>query len=71
LAQIAAMADAHYHIEKETDGITTQTIIKKLNSDESIDELSRILGGAEITNRIRESAKEMKELAKDAKKHTI
>ncbi|HHU70871.1 MAG TPA: DNA repair protein RecN [Clostridiales bacterium] len=68
LAQIAAMADAHYRIEKETDGITTQTNIKELSYDESIEELSRILGGAEITNRVRESAKEMKELASASKK---
>lgn len=63
LAQIAAMADAHYSIEKQTDGVTTQTMIKELNSEESIDELSRILGGAEITDRVRANAKEMKELA--------
>lgn len=68
LAQIAAMADSHYRIEKETDGITTQTGIKELNDEEVIDELSRILGGAEITDRVRASAKEMKELANVAKK---
>lgn len=69
LAQIAAMADSHYRIEKETDGITTQTVIKELNEEEVIDELSRILGGAEITDRVKDSAKEMKELAKATKKH--
>ena len=68
LAQIAAMADSHYRIEKQTDGMTTQTTIEELNPEESIDELSRILGGAEITDRVRESAKEMKELAETAKK---
>ena len=68
LAQIAAMADSHYLIEKKTDGMTTQTTIEELDPEESIDELSRILGGAEITDRVRESAKEMKELAETAKK---
>jgi len=68
LAQIAAMADAHYRIEKETDGKTTQTTIKELSYDGSIEELSRILGGAEITDRVKESAKEMKELATASKK---
>lgn len=68
LAQIAAMADAHYRIEKETDGKTTQTTIRELSYDGSIEELSRILGGAEITDRVRESAKEMKELATASKK---
>ena len=63
LAQIAAMADAHFMIEKSTDGNSTQTNIKELTEKESIDELSRILSGAEITERVRENAKEMKHLA--------
>ncbi len=71
LAQIAAMADAHYVIEKQTDGISTQTTIRKLDESETIDELSRILGGAEITDRVRENAKEMKELASATKKYIL
>lgn len=71
LAQIAAMADSHYVIEKQTDKITTQTIIRKLDDKETIDELSRILGGAEITERVRENAKEMKELALATKKYKL
>ncbi len=71
LAQIAAMADTHYIIEKQTDGLSTQTIINKLNSKEEIEELSRILGGAEITERVKESAKEMKELALATKKYKL
>jgi len=68
LAQIAAMADAHFIIEKQTDGFSTHTVIKELNEDEMIDELSRILGGVQITDRVRESAREMKELAIATKK---
>jgi len=71
LAQIAAMADAHYIIEKQTDGLTTQTTIKELKDEETIDELSRILGGAEITDRVKENAKEMKELAFATKKYKM
>jgi DNA repair protein RecN (Recombination protein N) len=71
LAQIAAMADSHYIIEKQTDGISTQTMIKELNEKDSIEELSRILGGAEITERVRDSAKEMKELALATKKYKL
>ena len=71
LAQIAAMAESHYVIEKQTDGKTTQTIIRVLEDSESIDELSRILGGAEITERVRENAKEMKELALATKKYKL
>ena len=68
LAQIAAMADSHYIIEKNTDGQSTQTTIKELSSEESIDELSRILGGVEITDRVKENAREMKALAISTKK---
>ncbi len=71
LAQIAAMADAHYVIEKETDGVSTQTVIRTLKESETIDELSRLLGGAQITERVRESAREMKELASAAKKYIL
>jgi DNA repair protein RecN (Recombination protein N) len=68
LPQIAAMADSHYIIEKLTDGISTQTSIRLLDSDESIGEIARILGGAVITDTVINSAKEMKELAKTTKK---
>jgi len=71
LAQIAAMADAHYIIEKQTDGLSTQTIIKELSEEETVDELSRILGGAAITDRVKENAKEMKELAFATKKYKL
>jgi DNA repair protein RecN (Recombination protein N) len=69
LPQIAAMADSHYIIEKVTDGISTQTSIKELNEDESIGEIARILGGAVITDRVKENAREMKELAAATKKY--
>lgn len=63
LPQIAAMADAHYLIEKSVENSTTVSHIRLLNEDESIDELSRMLGGVEITDKVRESAREMKQLA--------
>ena len=64
LPQIAAMADAHYLIEKSVENQTTVSKIRLLCEEESIDELSRMLGGVEITDKVRESAREMKELAK-------
>lgn len=67
LAQIAAMADVHYAIEKKTEDGTTKTTIKQLDPEQEIEELARILGGAEITDTVRRSAAEMKELAKQAK----
>ena len=38
--------------------------IYKLNQDESIHELARMLGGVEITDAVLENAQEMKELAR-------
>ena len=71
LAQIAAMADEHFIIEKQTNGRTTETNIEALNYDQSIDELARILGGAIITERVTDNAREMKELAKASKNYNI
>ena len=67
LAQIAAMADAHYAIEKSVTDGKTKTSISLLNAEQEIDELARILGGAEITETVKQSAAEMKELAKRTK----
>lgn len=67
LAQIAAMADAHYAIEKKVENGKTKTDISLLNSQQEIAELARILGGAEITETVVKSAAEMKELAKRTK----
>lgn len=69
LPQIAAMADAHYIIEKSSDGISTNTTIKPLTLDGSIHELARMLGGAKITDTVINSAKEMKDLATYTKKY--
>lgn len=69
LAQIASMADHHYIIEKKPKESRTVTNIGLLSDEESIAELARILGGAEITKTVLESAREMKELAKNSKKY--
>lgn len=69
LPQIAAMADTHFSIEKKTNRKVTKTVIEKLNEQEIIQELARLLGGAEITENVMNSAKEMKELATRTKKY--
>lgn len=67
LAQIAAMADVHYAIEKNVIDGKTKTSISLLSYEEEVAELARILGGAEITDTVRQSAAEMKDLAKRTK----
>ena len=60
-AQIAALADAHLYISKhEVDG-RVETSVKPLDDDGRIGELSRIIGGIEITDAIRATARELLE----------
>ena len=63
LPQIAAMADTHFEIEKHQKGMETITEIHPLEGEDSVRELARLLGGAEITEAVFQNAKEMKELA--------
>lgn len=67
LAQIAAMADAHYAIEKQVKDGVTKSKIFRLSKEQEIEELARILGGAKITDTVMQSAAEMKELAERTK----
>ncbi len=59
LPQIAAIADTHLLISKEVRQGRTYTSVTKLSKEGRVEELSRILGGADITDNIRRSAEEM------------
>ena len=59
LPQIAACADSSYRIFKETRGEQTYTSIQKLNEEEKISEIARLLGGATITDTTLASAREL------------
>ena len=67
LPQIAAMADTHFEIEKHIEGTETITQIHPLEGEESVRELARLLGGAQITPAVLGNAREMKELAQQQK----
>ena len=67
LPQIAAMADTHFEIEKHVEGTETITQIHPLEGEESVRELARLLGGAQITPAVLGNAREMKELAQQQK----
>ncbi len=69
LAQIAAMADKHFVIEKNVSEERSATVIKPLAETESVEELARILGGAVITDAVRENAREIKQMASDLTIH--
>ncbi len=59
LPQVASQAHHHVRVSKLTDGKTTRTVLRPLAPDESIEELARMLGGVEITDKTREHAREM------------
>lgn len=67
LPQIAAMADAHFCIEKVTEGVNTVVKVKEAKDDEIIRELARLIGGAEITEVTISAAADMKALAESKK----
>lgn len=64
LPQIASVADHHFLIQKEAEDGTAKTKMTVLDEVASTEELARLLGGANVTERVMESAREMKELAK-------
>jgi DNA repair protein RecN (Recombination protein N) len=59
LPQVASLGNNHFRIMKITDGKSTRTSIKALNDDERVEEIARMLGGVEITQRTRDHAAEM------------
>jgi DNA repair protein RecN (Recombination protein N) len=59
LPQVAALADQHLRVSKVSDGKATRTNVDELGRDERIDELARMLGGVEITQKTIEHAAEM------------
>jgi len=67
LPQIAAMADAHYAIEKNVDETAAVTEIRRLVPKEELSEIARLLGSDFITDTVLANAKELKEMANQTK----
>jgi len=65
------MADTHFIIEKTTDGQKTKTGIRELTKEGAVQEIARMLGGVEITDKVVESASEMKAMADKKKAGSI
>lgn len=66
LPQIAANADTHFCIEKNSDDIRTYTTIKRLEQEESIQEIARLIAGSNITETTIEHAREIVNLTKES-----
>lgn len=61
LPQIAAGADIHFRIEKRIEDGRTKTVLVRLDKDEKIVELARMLGGEDPTGQTMRYAKELAE----------
>lgn len=59
LAQVASKGKSHLRINKLTDNKKTKIYATQLNPDERIEEIARMIGGIELTEKTREYAKEM------------
>ncbi len=59
LPQIASKGDLHYVVYKEESGKTVRTGINKLNKQERIKEIARMLSGEKLTEAAMENAKEL------------
>lgn len=70
LPQIAAMADTHFVIEKTSDGEKTITEIRKIDEEEQLAELARLLGSDTLTQAALSNARELKEQAMGQKERT-
>ena len=63
LHQIAAMADHHLLIEKNSEEQKTITTVTALDKEKSVSEIARLIGGVKITETTWIAAKELKEQA--------
>ncbi|MDT3679901.1 MAG: DNA repair protein RecN [Burkholderiaceae bacterium] len=59
LPQVAAKAHRHWRVTKNTVGRTTVSVIEPLERNARVDEIARMLGGADITSTTRRHAREM------------
>ncbi|MFJ5789185.1 DNA repair protein RecN [Lysinibacillus sp. NPDC093197] len=68
LPQVAAMADHHYFIKKEVEHDRTFTSLAEIDTHARIEEVSRMMSGAEITELTLQHATELLKMANERKK---
>lgn len=64
LPQVASQAGRQLRVSKQTARGVTRTRLEALDEDSRVEELARMLGGASITDRTRDHAREMLEAAR-------
>jgi DNA repair protein RecN (Recombination protein N) len=67
LPQTACMADFHFRISKTATETETKTGIQLLSEEDRINELARLMGGTEVTETMREYAREILFMAEESK----
>jgi DNA repair protein RecN (Recombination protein N) len=50
LAQIAAFSDVHFSVEKSVSGNKTETVIRKLDANDKMKEIAKLISGEKITD---------------------
>ncbi len=66
LPQLTSAADNHYLIEKHTEGDRTFTVVRELTDDERVNELARMIDGANSSETARLHARELLEKRGDS-----
>jgi DNA repair protein RecN (Recombination protein N) len=64
LPQIACYGSSHLRVAKKVAGGRTTTVVDKLDYEQKIEEISRMLGGVDLTETTRDHAREMLEGAR-------
>jgi DNA repair protein RecN (Recombination protein N) len=59
LPQIACYGDRHYRVAKRIVGERTNTSVTLLSEDDRLEEIARMLGGVDLTQKTRDHAREM------------
>jgi DNA repair protein RecN (Recombination protein N) len=68
LPQIAAFADVHFNVSKQTAGERTTSSIRSLEEEARLNELAEMLGGTKYTSSALDAARELVEEAAEWKK---
>jgi DNA repair protein RecN (Recombination protein N) len=59
LPQIAARATSHFHIDKRVRGDRTLTTVTRMDDEQRIDEIARMIGGSQVTDAARSTARDL------------
>ena len=71
LPQIAAFADRHFRVRKEAVGSRTESSVHRLDEQDRLEELARMLGGEVITETTRHHAREMRTHSRAARPRAV